>query len=161
MNAGGVAKACKSKVRMSDFRFRISDFKCQIICYNEIMQDVNDLIIYQNALKLLQPMYKLINLLPLNEFKLRSQIWEAAKSIAPLITEGFAKKRSQNEYKRFLLMALGSSDEVITHLREIKIINFPNVKAETCEALIKYYKIESKQINKHISVIISNQKSEI
>lgn len=82
------------------------------------MQDVNELIIYQNALKLLKPVHRLIYLLPYEESKLRSQIWEAAKSLAPLIAEGFAKKRSQNEYKRFLLMALGSSDEVITHLRE-------------------------------------------
>ncbi len=121
------------------------------------MQDVSDLIIYQNALNLLKPMHRLVNLLPKNEYKLRSQTWEAAKSIAPLIAEGFAKKRSQNEFKRFLLMALGSSDEVITHLREIKIINFPNIKDATCDALIKYYKIESKQINRYISVIISNQ----
>ena len=56
-------------------------------------------------------------------------------------------------------MALGSSDEVITHLREIEIINFSNIKNETCEALIKYYKIESKQINRRISTIILNQRN--
>jgi len=128
------------------------------------MQDVSDLTIYQNALNLLKPIHRLVNLLPGEEYKLKNQIWEAAKSIAPLITEGFAKKRSQNEFKRFLLMALGSSDEVITHLREIKIINFSNIKNETCDALIKYYKIESRQINRCISTIILNQrdpKSEI
>ena len=122
------------------------------------MRDVSDLTIYKNALNLLRPIYRLVNLLPEREFKLRSQIWEAAKSIAPLIAEGFAKRRSQREFKRFLLMALGSSDEVITHLREVEIINFPNIKEETCEALIKYYKIESKQINRCISTIIQNQK---
>lgn len=123
------------------------------------MQDVSDLIIYKNALDLLKPIYRLVNLLPGKKYKLKNQIWEATKSIAPLIAEGFAKKRSQNEFKRFLLMALGSSDEVITHLREIKIINFPNIRNETCDALIKYYKIESKQINRCISTIILNQKN--
>lgn len=122
------------------------------------MQDVSDLIIYQNALNLLKPIHRLVNLLPEKEYKLRNQTWEAAKSIAPLIAEGFAKKRSQNEFKRFLLMALGSSDEVITHLREMKIINFSNIKNETCDALIKYYKIESRQINRCISTIILNQR---
>jgi len=136
----------------------MSDIGFQIIWYNKFMQDVSDLTIYKNALNLLKPIYRLVNLLPEKEYKLRSQTWEAAKSIAPLIAEGFAKKRSQNEFKRFLLMALGSSDEVITHLREIKIINFSNIKNETCEALIKYYKIESKQINSCISSIILNQR---
>jgi len=125
------------------------------------MQGVDDLIIYKNALNLIRPIYRLVNLLPKDEFKLKSQTREAAKSIAPLIAEGFAKKRSQNEFKRFLLMALGSSDEVVTHIREIKIIDFPNIKPETCDKLIEYYIIESKQINKYISVIISNQKSDI
>ena len=120
------------------------------------MRDVTNLIIYRNALKLLKPIYKLADLLPPNEFKLRNQLLSAAKSIAALITEGFAKRRSQIEFKRFLEMALGSSDEVITHLREIKIIDFSNIKDETCDALIRLYKIESKQINKYISKIISN-----
>ena len=73
--------------------------------------------------------------------KLRGQLTNSAKSIAPQIAEGFAKRKSQKEFKRYLEIALGSSDEVITHLREIKIINFPNIKQETCDALIKYYRI--------------------
>ena len=121
------------------------------------MQDVTDLIIYQNALKLLPPVYRLANLLPKNEYELRSQLTNSAKAIAPQIAEGFAKRRSQKEFKRFLEMALGSSDEVITHLREIQIIGFPNIKSETCEVLIKYYKIESKQINQYIKSIIAKQ----
>ena len=126
------------------------------------MQDVTELTIYQNALKLLKPIYKLANLFPNNEFDLRSQLLRSAKSIAPNIAEGFAKKRSQNEFKRFLLIALGSSDEVITHLRTVKMIGFSNVKDETCDILIKYYRIESKQINRFIAIIISNNpKSEI
>lgn len=103
-------------------------------------------------------MYKLANLLPSSEFDLKNQLLRSAKSIAPNIAEGFAKKKSQNEFKRFLLIALGSSDEVITHLRTIKIIGFPKIKDETCNMLIKYYKIESKQINRFITIIISNQK---
>ena len=54
-------------------------------------------------------------------------------------------------------MALGSSDEVITHLREIKIYKFSKIK-KTCDALIIFYKIESKQINKLISTINGSQK---
>lgn len=118
------------------------------------MQDVSELKIYQNALKLLKPVYKLANLLPNNEFDFKNQLLRSAKSIAPNIAEGFAKKKSQNEFKRFLLIALGSSDEVITHLRQIKIIAFANIKQETCNALIAFYKIQSKQINCFIKSII-------
>ena len=121
------------------------------------MQDVSELKIYQNALILLKPIYQLANLLPIDERRLRSQLTDAAKSIAPLIAEGFAKRRSQEEFKRFLLMALGSSDEVMTHLLTIKIIGFAKIKAITCDYLIGYYKIESKQINRCINKIISNR----
>ncbi|MFH1745164.1 MAG: four helix bundle protein [bacterium] len=95
--------------------------------------DVTELTIYKNALRYLKPIYKLADLLPNREYVLRNQLTKAAKSIAPMIHEGFAKKKSQPEFKRFLEMAMGSSDEVITHLREIKILTFPNVKEKTCD----------------------------
>ena len=44
-------------------------------------------------------------------------------------------------------MALGSSDEVITHIRQIKLIGFACIKDQTCDVLIEHYKIVSKQIN--------------
>lgn len=122
------------------------------------MSDINELKIYTDAIILLQPVYRLANLLPHNELDLRSQILRAAKAIAPMIAEGFAKKRSQKEFKRYLEMALGSSDETVAHLRQIKIINFPDIKPQTCDWLIKYYIIESKQINRLIGTIINNQK---
>lgn len=39
----------------------------------------------------------------------------------------------------FLSMALGSSDEVITHIREIKIVarNYIRIKTEDCDGLIE------------------------
>ena len=116
-----------------------------------MIRDVEDLEVYRRAMKLLKPIYKLARLLPKEEFRLKDQLTGSAKSIPPLITEGFAKRSSEREFKRFLRMALGPSDEVITHLREIKLIEFEGVKAETCDALVKHYKIVSKQINKLIT----------
>ena len=127
--------------------------------YNTNMNDVSDLIIYQRALKLLEPIYRLAKMLPKDESRLRSQICNSAKAISAQIAEGFAKKDSQVEFKRFLLMALGSSDETITHLRQIELLGFPMIKKETCVALIDNYKIESKQINSLIQKI--KKKSEI
>ena len=116
-------------------------------------KDVSSLVIYQRALNLLPPTYKLANLLPKDEFRLKSQLCNAAKSISAQIAEGFAKKDSQIEFKRFLLMALGSCDETVTHIRQIKILKFPNIKQETCDALIIHYVTESKQINSLIQKI--------
>lgn len=125
-------------------------------------QDVSSLTIYQRALELLPSVYRLAVLLPRIELELRSQLCNSAKSISAQITEGFAKKDSQQEFKRFLLMALGSSDETITHLRQIKILAFPGIKPETCDALIDHYKTESKQINALVQKIKSkNLKSGI
>jgi hypothetical protein len=51
-------------------------------------------------------------------------------------------------------MALGSSDEVITHIREIMIVGktYISINIAECEALIEKYKLLSKKINKLHSV---------
>lgn len=110
--------------------------------------DVTDLIVYRNALNLLRPIYKLAGLLPKSHYRLKIQLISAAESISALIAEGYGKKKSEKEFKRFLEMALGSSDEVITHLRQIKILceTYHKIKPETCDALIEKYKITSKQL---------------
>jgi four helix bundle protein len=117
------------------------------------IRDVEDLHVYNNSMNLLKPIYRLASLLPkYEEQKFRAQLTSAAKSIPALIAEGFAKQQYPKEYCRFLLMALGSSDEVITHLRQIQIIEFPGIKKETCISMIKKYKIISKQINSLIQI---------
>jgi len=125
-----------------------------------MIRDVEDLEVYRRAMKLLRPIYKLARLLPKEEFKTKSQLTSAAKGIPAQIAEGFAKRRSEKEFKRYLLIALGSSDEVITHLREINSIGFPGIKSETCDALISHYRIVSKQLNKLIT-IWSNTKTNV
>lgn len=121
------------------------------------MKDVTDLRIYQRALNLLPSIYELASLLPKKEFELKSQLCNSAKSISAQIAEGFAKKDSQAEFKRFLYIGLGSSDETITHLRQIKLLKF--TEDRICDFLVEEYKIESKQINSLIQKI-KNLKSE-
>lgn len=119
--------------------------------------DVEDLEVYRRAMKLIRPIYKLSGLLPKEEFRLKDQLTASAKSVPALIAEGFAKRAFVKEFKRFLLMALGSSDETITHLKQIKLIAFQGIKIETCDALIAHYRIVSKQINTTIKVWKSAQ----
>ena len=54
----------------------------------------------------------------LEQYALADQLRRASKSICANIAEGFARqKRSKAEFKRFLQMALGSSDEMRVWLR--------------------------------------------
>jgi four helix bundle protein len=119
-----------------------------------MIRDVTDLDVYNLSLENLEQLYKLAKQLPSNHKRLRLQVTEAAEKIAPQIAEGFGKKRSAKEFCRFLSMALGSSDEVTTHIREIKIVakSFTSISTDECDILIERYKILSKKINKLQSV---------
>ncbi len=118
-----------------------------------MIRDVTDLEIYKLALELLLPIYKLASLIPQDHKGLKYQLIDAAEKIAPIIAEGFGKKKSPREFCRFLSMALGSSDEIITHIRQIKIVgqNYQRISMGDCDILIERYKVLSKRTNKLLS----------
>lgn len=118
-----------------------------------MIKDVTDLEIYNLALELLNPVYKLANLIPPDHKRLKYQLIDAAEKIAPIIAEGFGKKKAPREFCRFLSMALGSSDEVITHIRQARIVgqNYQRIKIEDCDMLIDSYKVLSKRTNRLLS----------
>ena len=118
-----------------------------------MIRDVTDLEIYNEALNLLYPLYQLTNLIPPDHRKIKYQANEAGEKIPPQIAEGFGKKSSPREFCRFLSMALGSSDEVITHIREVKILakTYLRIKPEQCDSLIGRYQILSRKINRLLS----------
>ena len=72
------------------------------------------------------------------------------KSIPATIAEGWAKRSSELEFKRFLKIAIGSSDELVTHLRTIAIA-VPRLLNEAKE-LAGEYKSLAKRINKLHSI---------
>jgi four helix bundle protein len=74
----------------------------------------------------------------------------AAKSVAANIAEGFTKRSSEKEFKRFLKISIGSSDEVVTHLRTIYFA-VPRLQPNMKE-LAEEYKILSKRLNKLHSI---------
>lgn len=119
-----------------------------------MIRDVTDLEVYTLALDLLDPLYKLTNQLPPLHRRIKYQANEAGEKIPPQIAEGFGKKKSPREFCRFLSMALGSSDEVITHIREMKIVakRFLRIDIAGCIRLIDENKILSRKLNKLHSV---------
>ena len=117
-----------------------------------MIRDVTDLSVYKSALENLPSVYDLVAQVPEYHRKLKFQLTEAAESIPPLIAEGFGKKRSVKEFKRFLEMAMGSSDETITHVREVAILatRISRIDSSLCNLLIEKYKTESKQLQQLI-----------
>ena len=117
-----------------------------------MIRDVTDLVIYKNALEFLPLIYDLASQVPDRHRKLRGQLIESAEAIAALIAEGYGKKRSEKEFKRFLEMALGSSDETVTHARMVQIValRIKIIDQKLCEQIIECYKKESRQIQQLI-----------
>ena len=70
------------------------------------------------------------------------------EGIAPLIAEGFAKRRNVIEFLRFLEMAMAESDELLTHFEQIKILSkrFRNIKIELLPKLAQEYTMISKEL---------------
>ena len=72
-------------------------------------------------------------------FALADQIRRASKSIPGNIAEGFGKQRSSTaEFKRFLMMAVGSADEMQVWLRYAGDLNY--VDQEKCAAWRSEYR---------------------
>lgn len=110
-----------------------------------MIKDVTDLEVYNEAQRLLPKLYEFLKEVPKSEQDLEWQVKRAAKSISANIAEGFAKRHFGKEFRRYLLNALGSSDEVISHLRTLILI-MPKL-TEKVNPLIDEYKILSKRLN--------------
>jgi len=111
-----------------------------------MIRDVTDLEVYNLSLTLLRKLYDFLKKIPRAEYDSVIQFKKAGKSIPANIAEGFAKRSSEAEFKRFLKIAIGSSDEVITHLRTI-VIAVPKLINEA-KKLTEEYKVLSKRLNK-------------
>lgn len=67
---------------------------------------------------LLVRVHELCGRMPKEErYELTSQMRRASKSIPANIAEGFSKRESPREFKQYMRMAMGSANEMETHLR--------------------------------------------
>lgn len=110
-----------------------------------MIKDVTDLNVYKESLELVKEVHELAIVIPSTEQDVIWQIKRASRSIPANIAEGFAKRSSVKEFKRYLMIALGSSDELITHFRTLIIIQ-PNLTNRS-ETIMEKYRILSKRIN--------------
>jgi four helix bundle protein len=79
-----------------------------------LIRSFDDLEVYQKAYKLSLDIHKATLGFPkLEQYALADQMRRASKSICANLAEGFAKQRASSpEFRRFLIMAVGSSDEM-------------------------------------------------
>jgi len=106
--------------------------------------DVSDLRVYQLSLRLLKEVYDLSVIVERRDKNMAIHLRKTAAQIAPLIAEGYAKKSSIKEFKRYLEMAMGSSDEIVTHLKQLQVVGLADTNVD---CLIEEYRSLSKQIN--------------
>lgn len=111
-----------------------------------MIRDVTDLAVYTSSLDLLKKLYNFLKKVPRSEYDSVVQCKKCGKSIPANIAEGFAKRSSVAEFKRFLKIAIGSSDELVTHIRTL-IITVPYLEQEG-KIIAEQYQILSKRINK-------------
>src|ERR1043166_684 len=139
---------CKSND--SAFGFRMSDIRC----YHELM-DVSDLRVYQDSLRAFLVVEEIAAEMSGDLADVRKQVLRSAKSIPALLAEGFARRASQREMRRYTIQAMGSSDETVTHLRIIAISRYNRVPITRLESCAELYKTISKQLNSLATKIAS------
>ena len=89
-----------------------------------MIKSYKDLEVYQSAYQLAITIHQSTQKYPDYErYELGGQLRRAATSIPMNIAEGYGKKRSDKDFKRFLLMALGSCNEVQVILDMSKYID--------------------------------------
>ena len=84
-----------------------------------MVRSVEDLEVFRRAYRLSLELHRISLGLPrIEQFALADQLRRASKSICANLTEGFAKQsHSAAEYRRYLVTAMGSSDETQLWLR--------------------------------------------
>ncbi len=117
--------------------------------------DVTKLRAYKQALEAFLLVEKIVKDLPEELRDTKRQVLRSSKAIAPLIAEGFGRRRSQKELNRFIIEAMSTSDETITHLRIIAISSFNKIPIGVLKNCAEVYKAISRQLNKFSSTIRS------
>jgi len=111
--------------------------------------------VWNDGMEIFQFSFNLLSKIHNLDFKLKSQILDAAQSISSNIAEGYCR-RSITEYLLFLNIALGSTGELLTRVIGLKEINLltENVFDEFDK---KHYEVENKLLSLIRSLQIKQQ----
>ena len=88
-----------------------------------------DFRVYQRSYQLALKIHRVTQNFPIFERReLASQLRRAAVSIPANIAEGYGRKRSSNDFKHFLTIAMGSANEVEVELSLAKDLGYLDEK---------------------------------
>ena len=118
-----------------------------------MIQSYEDIKAYERSYRAALDMYRIVRKYPREEmFGLTSQTKRASTSIPLNIAEGYGKRESIDEFKRFLLMAIGSCDEMKVLLSLSKDLSYIS------EQEYEKYSQEYNEIGKMLMVLRKNWK---
>ncbi len=104
-----------------------------------MIRTFRDLRVYQQSYELGKEVHRVTQCFPKYErYELGSQLRRASQSIPLNIAEGYGRRQSTADFKRFLLMALGSCNEVEVLLDYA--FEFDYLSTEEHQILLKKYK---------------------
>jgi len=119
-----------------------------------MIQSFRDLEVYKESYQLMLLVHEAVKKLPVFERNdLASQMRRASKSCPANISEGWAKRRFEKEFKKYLFSSIGSCNEMVVHISFAKDLGF--WKPEFCDDLLKRYDIVGKQLTR----LLQNWKS--
>ena len=113
------------------------------------VKSFEDLVVFQRAYKVSLEIHKVSTSFPkMEQYGLAEQIRRASKSIPANLAEGYGKRRSNAEFKRFIQMSIGSADEMRVWLRYCLDLNYVS------EEQWQRWKIEYSEIAKMLNGLI-------
>ncbi len=113
---------------------------------NQMIKSYKDLEVYQDSYKLALSVHHMSRTFPdFEKYELGNQIRRAAMSIPLNIAEGYGKKRSAKEFQRFLVMAMGSCNEIQVILDMVKDLGY--IKEEDHKVYSEKYDILGRRLN--------------
>lgn len=112
-----------------------------------MIKSFRDLEVYQESYQLMILVHKAVKNLPVYERNdLASQMRRASKSCPANIAEGWAKRRFEKEFKKYLDSAIGSANEMEVHLQMATDLGYLN-KNLCDDLLLRYRKLGGKLNN--------------
>lgn len=118
---------------------------------SKLITNYRDLDVYKRAFLISLEIHKTsLDFPKIEQYAMADQVRRASKSICANIAEGFAKQQnSKPEFRRFLLMSLGSAHEMQVwsdYCRELNYVDF-----DTAQSWAKEYQIITKMLQSFIN----------
>jgi four helix bundle protein len=109
------------------------------------MRSYKDFKVYQKSYDLALRIHRVtLNFPDFEKYEIASQMRRASKSIPLNIGEGFARRKSSEDFKRFLTMSIGSCDEMKILIEFAKDLCY--IDNETYEEFISEYEQVGKML---------------